>query len=435
MASITDNNAKKYRFLGLEEEGLEKPWTDTLREKILKDLIRRQLTTHTSLKQQYQSQREFIRATAEESITTISCGLASYEDYKNLELSLNIKEILRSSGLSDNEIQILLSEDIGNSSLEAPQAREQRLKAIENKLNKRQDQLEALTKKPEQFNGAVPLNRHDFEEECSVIPNIVEAQKLTPCLVRLQPHQDEAIPDDHPINHIKHMAEELFPCDKIDKSQDTMPRKHKIGDNFLHRPSVKKKKQDNPRFVYLAEKPKSFWDMKEIPKIMTSNQNSAENLCTSRTTPDNKYSGKKSNTFKAKEKDRKHDTTDCSKPFVLTLDHSALIPLKNIKSNRKSIEELRAVEKFKNYNIGKPSSTLYIKNLPYKVSPEDMASLMGHFESSCGPKIIYRILCGRMKGQAFVTFQDEEMATKALNMCNGYLLHEKPLVIEYGKKS
>ncbi|XP_071549959.1 RNA-binding protein 41-like [Panulirus ornatus] len=433
MASITDNNAKKYRFLGLEEERLEKPRTDTLREKVIKDLIQRQLTTHTSLEQQHQNQREFISATAEESITTVTSGLASYEDYKSLELSLNVKEILRYSGLSDNEIQLLMSEDNGDSSLEAPQAREQKLKAIENKLLKRQNQLETLTEKPEHFNGAIPLNRHDFEEECSVIPSSAEAEKLTPCLVRLQPHQDETIPDDHPINHIKHMAEELFPSDEVERSQDAKPRKHKIEDDFPDGP-LEKNKKESPSFVYLSEKPKSFWDMKEIPKISRINKSNAENLCIATNTPKNKCSGKKSNTFKAENKDKKHNITDFSKQFVLTLDHGALIPLETIKSNRKSIEELRTIEKFKNYDTGKPSSTLYIKNLPHKVSPHDLASLMGHFESTCGPKIMYRILCGRMKGQAFVTFQDKEMATNALNMCNGYILHEKPLVIEFGKK-
>ncbi len=34
-----------------------------------------------------------------------------------------------------------------------------------------------------------------------------------------------------------------------------------------------------------------------------------------------------------------------------------------------------------------------------------------------------------MKGQAFVTFQDEELAEEAMEEVNGFKLHDKPLII------
>jgi RNA recognition motif-containing protein len=36
---------------------------------------------------------------------------------------------------------------------------------------------------------------------------------------------------------------------------------------------------------------------------------------------------------------------------------------------------------------------------------------------------------GRMRGQAFVTFQDEELAEEALEEVNGFKLHDKPMII------
>ena len=36
---------------------------------------------------------------------------------------------------------------------------------------------------------------------------------------------------------------------------------------------------------------------------------------------------------------------------------------------------------------------------------------------------------GRMKGQAFVTFQDEELAEEALEEVNGFKLYDKPMII------
>lgn len=40
-----------------------------------------------------------------------------------------------------------------------------------------------------------------------------------------------------------------------------------------------------------------------------------------------------------------------------------------------------------------------------------------------------RVMEGRMKGQAFVTFPSVELAREALVTVNGYLLKEKPIVI------
>lgn len=48
---------------------------------------------------------------------------------------------------------------------------------------------------------------------------------------------------------------------------------------------------------------------------------------------------------------------------------------------------------------------LYLKNLPRNVSKEDLAQLFVRFESTECPNMEYRVLEGRMKGQAFVTFK------------------------------
>lgn len=40
---------------------------------------------------------------------------------------------------------------------------------------------------------------------------------------------------------------------------------------------------------------------------------------------------------------------------------------------------------------------------------------------------------GRMKGQAFVTFPQVKQASEALEDTNGYILHDKPMVIAFGK--
>eukprot|EP00850_Spirogloea_muscicola_P005697 SM000026S08946 [mRNA] locus=s26:670131:673915:- [translate_table: standard] len=61
-----------------------------------------------------------------------------------------------------------------------------------------------------------------------------------------------------------------------------------------------------------------------------------------------------------------------------------------------------------NYSVGEPSDVLYIKNLAKDE--------------------------GRMRGQAFVTFPALNLAQKALVATHGYLLKDKPMVVQYGRK-
>lgn len=49
--------------------------------------------------------------------------------------------------------------------------------------------------------------------------------------------------------------------------------------------------------------------------------------------------------------------------------------------------------------------TLYLKNLNPKTSEEDLVSLFARFQRDKGPKVVFRLMKGRMKGQAFVSFE------------------------------
>lgn len=51
--------------------------------------------------------------------------------------------------------------------------------------------------------------------------------------------------------------------------------------------------------------------------------------------------------------------------------------------------------------------TLFIKNLTRNVTEMDLSDLFGHFQGTSENKIIYRLMNGKMRGQAFVTFQSK----------------------------
>lgn len=47
---------------------------------------------------------------------------------------------------------------------------------------------------------------------------------------------------------------------------------------------------------------------------------------------------------------------------------------------------------------------LFVKNLSNRVKEVDLVSVFGHLDDQGQKRIIYRLMTGRMKGQAFVTF-------------------------------
>ncbi|XP_055474357.1 RNA-binding protein 41 isoform X2 [Psammomys obesus] len=85
------------------------------------------------------------------------------------------------------------------------------------------------------------------------------------------------------------------------------------------------------------------------------------------------------------------------------------IPEDEIQRNRLSEEEIRNIPVFSSYNPGEPN------------------------KEKKGPPIHFQMMTGRMRGQAFITFPNKDIAWQALHQINGYKLHGKILVIQFGK--
>ncbi|XP_054713795.1 RNA-binding protein 41-like [Uloborus diversus] len=117
--------------------------------------------------------------------------------------------------------------------------------------------------------------------------------------------------------------------------------------------------------------------------------------------------------------------------------HHVIVPLEEseVAKKRLSIEEIKSIPRFENYSIGTPSKTLYLKNLHPKITAHELRSVFSSFEEENKSPINYKICSGRMKGQAFVHFNDVKVSEKALHYANGYMLREKPIIIEFGRKS
>ncbi|CAI2186797.1 3467_t:CDS:2 [Funneliformis geosporum] len=105
------------------------------------------------------------------------------------------------------------------------------------------------------------------------------------------------------------------------------------------------------------------------------------------------------------------------------------LTLEELNNNKMLEEGLIKISAMKNYEPGRPNSTLYIKNLAKKIKKEDLEYIFGRYFHSKSQMDI-RL---HSRGQAFVIFPDEEAASRALNDVHGYILHNKPMNNQNGR--
>lgn len=119
------------------------------------------------------------------------------------------------------------------------------------------------------------------------------------------------------------------------------------------------------------------------------------------------------------------------------------ISSKQLSDNRLSESNYSTLPAFKNYNPGPPSCRLYIKNLAKQVTLQDLhfifkRYLIPDYNNGEDNLLAYDVKLmqeGRMKGQAFVTLQNEEQARRALKETNGYILKDKPMVVAFARSA
>ncbi|XP_072276123.1 RNA-binding region-containing protein 3 isoform X2 [Pyxicephalus adspersus] len=116
------------------------------------------------------------------------------------------------------------------------------------------------------------------------------------------------------------------------------------------------------------------------------------------------------------------------------------ISRRELEKKRISKEEMRQLSVFKGYEPGEPNCRLYVKNLAKQVTEKDLKFIFGKFVnfSSETEKNMFDIRLmkeGRMKGQAFIGFPNEDSAAKALKHVHGYVFFDKPMVIQFARSA
>ncbi|RNA03619.1 RNA-binding [Brachionus plicatilis] len=135
---------------------------------------------------------------------------------------------------------------------------------------------------------------------------------------------------------------------------------------------------------------------------------------------------------------------DSSNSANLTQPHAqesgSCVTNKDLESNRLKLSELEQLPIFKNYQKGNKNSRIYLKNLSKKITEEDLKLIYGRYIdwSSDEHKNAFSIRLmkeGRMKGQAFINFPDENLAEKAVDETLGYILDSKPIIAQFARST
>ncbi|XP_041924320.1 RNA-binding region-containing protein 3 isoform X1 [Alosa alosa] len=119
---------------------------------------------------------------------------------------------------------------------------------------------------------------------------------------------------------------------------------------------------------------------------------------------------------------------------------SDFISRKELDKGRLSRDEMKRMSVFKNYEPGEVTCRLYVKNIAKQVEEKDLKYVYGRYIdiTSEAERNMFDIVLmkeGRMKGQAFIGLPSEKSAEKALRDTNGYVLNDKPLVVQFARSA
>ncbi|XP_076827310.1 RNA-binding region-containing protein 3 isoform X2 [Brachyhypopomus gauderio] len=119
---------------------------------------------------------------------------------------------------------------------------------------------------------------------------------------------------------------------------------------------------------------------------------------------------------------------------------SEFISRRELEKGRLSRDEIKRMSVFKNYEPGEPTCRLYVKNIAKQVEEKDLKYIYGRYidTSSEEERNMFDIVLmkeGRMKGQAFIGLPSQKSAEKALRDTNGFVLHDKALVVQFARSA
>ncbi|ELT91761.1 hypothetical protein CAPTEDRAFT_191651 [Capitella teleta] len=389
---------------------------ETEADRQFKELVQKQICTDVSLHRQLETKKNFEKSTVHDEAITRIHGATTLEEFRKIQKEADGRQELRGFGLTEAEIDVKLKADcqlevekfdehisqfdnFKEREREIPPAKKSRmLERIEEKIKSKLSSLE----KPTAFASTKQLTRHEMDLERAVRENHAKGSHFD-CLVAEQvsaktshkyPHPD------HPMNNIT----SLFDNETEEAFIGPMPK----PEGFVSAPMESKDGIIGP------------WQKVESPKYshkVQTKKRTGTAYCVIR--------------HKRGSVGCLHKTNDTRARILDT--EVKVIPPEVIATNRLSLDQIRGIPKFSDYQRGEPTETLFVKNLHPSVDEAELSSPFLSFQEEGEERIIFRLLCGRMKGQAFVRFPNTTSASAALNAINGFRLKDRPMIIQFAR--
>ncbi|GFN76651.1 RNA-binding protein 41-like [Plakobranchus ocellatus] len=430
-------------------------------------LLQKQMKTDVTLSGHFSEHRTFSEATEHRPGVDELVGIHGYEEYK-LASNLDSKiDFLRHCGLNDEEITIKLRQDMGvedpaklSGYGKEPESQVKKLEEIERKIEEKERQL----KEPHATKGALVLTRQEMELEASHRQRFAgdtnrQQNANSALFIKGAQIEPEASHPDDPINHIPDILSRI----EGRAGGEREPRRERRRRRKIERKMQYYKQFEKGGTVISSVECGSSQDMTEMEMHGESNTDNCgkslslgeDEVDVELCSVDNKQTEDFSVDLSAKEdlveatcaprpSDWVSANVDKAKKKRVPQPAAVAEELRSdltfltrdsIEANKLSITEIKQLPKFESYSPGIPNKVLYLKNLSSKTKVMDLMELFGSLQQEKQPKILFKLLTGKMRGQAFITMPDEEVAREAVQLINGYLLHGAPLIVSYGKKT
>ncbi|XP_062939646.1 RNA-binding protein 41 isoform X2 [Cynocephalus volans] len=392
---------------------------ETEGERQLKSLLQHQLDTSVSIEECMSKKESFAPGTMYKPFGKEAAGTMTLSQFQTLHEKDQETASLRELGLNETEILIWKSHVSGEKRTKlraTPEAIQKRLQDIEERISERQ----RILCLPQRFAKSKQLTRREMEIEKSLFQG-ADRHSFLKALYYQAYHKKTSA--DKYMTSMKRMIK-LGTKDEPQKKNKGDPMNNLEG---FYQEMIMKKRLEELQLM----RGEPFASHSLVSATSVGDSGTAENPSLLQDKGKQAAQGKGPSLHVAKVID--FSPEQCwTGPKKLT-QPIEFVPEDEIQRNRLSEEEIRKIPMFSSYNPGEPNKVLYLKNLSPRVTERDLVSLFARFQEKKGPPIQFRMMTGRMRGQAFITFPNKEIAWQALHLANGYKLHGKILVIEFGK--
>ncbi|XP_019903796.2 RNA-binding protein 41 isoform X2 [Esox lucius] len=402
-------------------------------------LLLQQLDTDVNIDRCFAKRKCFAPAALYKPFGEQAAGVRSLSQFQALQDGERELASLRELGLTDLEVELWLnrhqaeSSDKSHGVCAAPGARQQRLQVIQNKIDARSE----LMSRPQRFSASRPLSRREMEIEKALFHGNDRLGFLT----ALYHQEEDGQPD-------QQGASSSDPLDSLYRDVLTDRRKQKAvseestGDSSLPQPRPQTdfdqsqsscQITDQSHVLPVCQSDILSGGIKDSDKLAITCEASGQSQAQDRPGHKRLAAPKSINVRQPIGSLCGVAKSGTGGPMMVQGEVEE-ISEEEIQKNRETEEGIRNIPRFCSYQPGVPSKVLCVKNLSAHASVSQLVALFSRFDHDVDRPVLYRLLTGRLKGQAFITLSDTETARRALEMVNGYRLIGKPLVIEFSRE-